>query len=145
MTESPPAAGTATKHLVAAVVVALSVLFMTLAIGGDLRPVARSSTMWRRGPLPAIPGLDAVDGPWESSTPGHHAIIVPYRDREYHLARFKEYMGPYLQRNFPNDTFTLWVVEQGDGRLARGWATWASPRPCGRKIARSASSSTTWT
>lgn len=51
-----------------------------------------------------------------------HAVIIPYRNRSYHLERFKEEMGPYLRRNFPNDRFSLWIIEQADDQLFnRGW------------------------
>lgn len=52
----------------------------------------------------------------------HHAIIIPYRDRKFHLEQFIEHMGPYLRRNFPKDTFELWIVEQDDSFLFnRAW------------------------
>lgn len=47
----------------------------------------------------------------------HHVIIVPYRDRSRNLKRFVRYLGPYLATNFPNDTFSLYIVEQGDQEL----------------------------
>lgn len=51
-----------------------------------------------------------------------HALIIPYRNRSYHLERFVEEMGPYLRRNFPNDSFSLWIIEQADDQLFnRGW------------------------
>lgn len=54
----------------------------------------------------------------------HHAIIIPYRDREYHLEKFIEYMGKYLLRNFPAESFELWIVEQDDKQLFnRAWLT----------------------
>ena len=52
----------------------------------------------------------------------HHAIVIPYRDRKFHLEQFIEHMGPYLRRNFPRDTFELWIVEQDDQFLFnRAW------------------------
>ena len=52
----------------------------------------------------------------------HHAIVIPYRDRKFHLEQFIEHMGPYLRRNFPKDTFELWIVEQDDSFLFnRAW------------------------
>lgn len=52
----------------------------------------------------------------------HHAIVIPYRDRSFHLEQFIEHMGPYLKRNFPNDTFELWLIEQDDKFLFnRAW------------------------
>ena len=128
-TEAPPAivmtqqpSGSA-KHLLAAVAVVVSVLFVALVISSDLRAVARSPNMWKLTPSRAPLNLDAAaSDPPLSSGRDHHAILVPYRNRTYHLARFKEHMGPYLRRNFPNDSFTLWIVEQGDERLFnRAW------------------------
>ena len=43
-----------------------------------------------------------------------HAIVVPFRDRHYHLQHFMDYMSRYLLHHFQNDTFTLWIVEQDD-------------------------------
>jgi hypothetical protein len=52
----------------------------------------------------------------------NHAIIIPYRNRKFHLEQFIDHMGPYLNRNFPNDTFELWIMEQGDNFLFnRAW------------------------
>lgn len=72
---------------------------------------------------PSYPRIRSVKQSVEPlGSPREHAIIVPYRNRSYHLARFKEYMGPYLRRNFPNDVFSLWTIEQGDNALFnRGW------------------------
>lgn len=54
--------------------------------------------------------------------PSQHAIIIPYRERPYHLEKFLEYMNPYLQRHFPDSTFSLWIVEQDDDKLFnRAW------------------------
>lgn len=47
----------------------------------------------------------------------HHAIVVPFRNREQHLERFIAYMGPYLKRNFPQDGFSLYIMEQADEKL----------------------------
>ena len=46
----------------------------------------------------------------------NHAIIVPYRDRQYHLEQYKKYMSSYLQHHYghTNHTFTLYVIEQDD-------------------------------
>lgn len=52
----------------------------------------------------------------------HHAIVIPYRDRKFHLEQFIEHMGPYLRRNFANESFELWLVEQDDSFLFnRAW------------------------
>jgi len=52
----------------------------------------------------------------------NHAIVIPYRDRTFHLEKFIEHMGPYLRHNFPDDSFELWIVEQDDGFLFnRAW------------------------
>eukprot|EP00797_Seminavis_robusta_P037085 Sro969_g226140.3 (629) ;mRNA; f:2194-4081 len=54
--------------------------------------------------------------------PKRHAILIPYRDRSFHLAMFLEYMGPYLNAHFPHAHFTLWVIEQDDQELFnRAW------------------------
>ncbi|CAB9521224.1 Beta-1,4-galactosyltransferase 3 [Seminavis robusta] len=59
-----------------------------------------------------------------TSNPQKHAILIPYRDRAFHLEKFLEYMRPYLQRHFPDDTFTVYVIEQNDTSLFnRGWLT----------------------
>jgi 3',5'-cyclic AMP phosphodiesterase CpdA len=56
--------------------------------------------------------------------PHQHALLIPYRNRTFHLTKFMEYMRPYLQRHFPDDVFTLYVVEQDDDQLFnRGWLT----------------------
>ncbi|KAL7577078.1 hypothetical protein ACA910_006817 [Epithemia clementina (nom. ined.)] len=70
-----------------------------------------------------------------SSSPHHHrhAIIVPYRDRAYHLERFLEYMSLYLKYHYQRDngdddhsksihhhqlhTFALYIIEQADDEL----------------------------
>jgi hypothetical protein len=46
----------------------------------------------------------------------NHAIIIPYRDRKYHLGQFKKYMSSYLQHHYGHTghTFTLYVIEQDD-------------------------------
>lgn len=43
-----------------------------------------------------------------------HAIIIPFRDRHSNLDYFIAYMGLYLTRFFPRDSFSLYIVEQGD-------------------------------
>ena len=54
--------------------------------------------------------------------PKQHAILIPYRDRKFHLELFLEYMEAYLARYFPHDKFTLWVIEQDDAELFnRAW------------------------
>jgi hypothetical protein len=53
-----------------------------------------------------------------------HAIIIPYRNRSYHLAKFTAYMIDYLQDYFPNSEFSLWIIEQnGDELFNRAWLT----------------------
>jgi hypothetical protein len=47
----------------------------------------------------------------------HHVIVTPYRDRPDNLAKFIEHMGLYLSRNFVNDTFSIYVMEQADREL----------------------------
>ena len=54
--------------------------------------------------------------------PNRHAILIPYRDRPFHLELFLEYMGPYLNLHFPHAHFDLWIVEQDDIELFnRAW------------------------
>lgn len=51
-----------------------------------------------------------------------HAIIVPYRNRTFHLMVIEKYLGAYLLKNFPSEKFSLWIVEQGGIELFnRGW------------------------
>ena len=51
-----------------------------------------------------------------------HAIIIPYRNRTYHLKVIKQYLSGYLLRKFPRETFSLWVIEQYNSNLFnRGW------------------------
>lgn len=103
------------KHLLTAAAAAatatvLSILYVALATS--------SLNMWTLGVMRTL--IRTNEGP--PAPQRHHAIIVPYRNRTYHLAQFKESLGPYLHRNFPNDSFTLWVVEQADDRLFnRAW------------------------
>ena len=53
-----------------------------------------------------------------------HAVIVPYRDRSYHLTEFIDYMSAFFKRNFPEDDFSLWIIEQDDNELFnRGFLT----------------------
>ena len=48
------------------------------------------------------------------------AIIVPYRDREEHLARFVPHMTEFL--NDKNINYKIFVIEQNDDRpFNRGW------------------------
>lgn len=53
----------------------------------------------------------------------HHAILIPYRDRAYHLKTFRHYMNYYLSpEHFPSSTFSLWIIEQDDLEpFNRGW------------------------
>ena len=52
------------------------------------------------------------------------AIIIPYRDREVHLRRFKEYMATYVQEHHIDVNMTIWGIEQHDSNLFnRGWLT----------------------
>lgn len=51
-----------------------------------------------------------------------HAIVVPYRDREFHLKIFKDHMKNYLSTYFPEHKFDIWIIEQADDELFnRGW------------------------
>lgn len=47
----------------------------------------------------------------------HHAIIIPYRERLDNARSFVSYMGAYLTRNFPNETFSVYFVAQVDSGL----------------------------
>ena len=48
------------------------------------------------------------------------AIIVPYRDREEHLARFVPHMDKFLSDK--EIDYKIFVVEQGNDRpFNRGW------------------------
>lgn len=54
----------------------------------------------------------------------HHAIVVPYRNRQYHYQQFVEAMDAYLSKEFHSDLdeFSLWVIEQDDPQpFNRGW------------------------
>ncbi|KAG7358503.1 glycosyl transferase group 7 protein [Nitzschia inconspicua] len=45
-----------------------------------------------------------------------HAIVIPFRDRDYHLKHFQKYMSTYLQHHYDNTnhTFKLYILEQDD-------------------------------
>jgi hypothetical protein len=45
-----------------------------------------------------------------------HAIVIPFRDRDYHLQQFQKYMSDYLQHHYSqtNHTFTLYIIDQDD-------------------------------
>ena len=52
----------------------------------------------------------------------HHAIVIPYRERLHNARDFVSFMEPYLARNFPNETFSIYLVEQVDsGLFSRGF------------------------
>ena len=57
----------------------------------------------------------------ERGTRHKHAIIVPYRDRSYHLKRFIDYMDYFLhyhyQQNDERHEFSLYIMEQVDDEL----------------------------
>lgn len=58
----------------------------------------------------------------ETAALQHHVIIVPYRNRQDHLDVFLQRMSQYLPRNFPNDKFSLYIIEQADnGPFSRGF------------------------
>jgi N-terminal domain of galactosyltransferase/N-terminal region of glycosyl transferase group 7 len=57
----------------------------------------------------------------ESKNP-HHAIVIPYRERLHNARDFVSFMEPYLARNVPNATFSVYFVEQVDsGLFSRGF------------------------
>jgi N-terminal domain of galactosyltransferase/N-terminal region of glycosyl transferase group 7 len=45
-----------------------------------------------------------------------HAIVIPFRDRDYHLQNFEKYMSSYLQHHYANTnhTFKLYIIDQDD-------------------------------
>jgi N-terminal domain of galactosyltransferase/N-terminal region of glycosyl transferase group 7 len=52
----------------------------------------------------------------------HHAIVIPYRERLHNARAFVSFMVPYLARNFPNETFSVYFVMQVDsGLFSRGF------------------------
>ncbi|GMH74833.1 hypothetical protein TrRE_jg9405 [Triparma retinervis] len=52
------------------------------------------------------------------------ALLIPYRDREVHLRRFKEYMATYMQVHHPGVNVTIWGIEQHDSKpFNRAWLT----------------------
>jgi N-terminal domain of galactosyltransferase/N-terminal region of glycosyl transferase group 7 len=52
----------------------------------------------------------------------HHAIVIPYRERLENARVFISFMGSYLTRNFPNETFSVYFVVQVDsGLFSRGF------------------------
>lgn len=80
----------------------LLALFMFLCIGGQLIVILL---------------FDPQKSMHSSAAKQHHAIIVPFRDRWYHLHIFKIYMKNYTRSNFPNDEFSFWIIEQFDDEL----------------------------
>ncbi|KAL3936564.1 MAG: hypothetical protein SGBAC_008149 [Bacillariaceae sp.] len=60
----------------------------------------------------------------------YHAIVVPYRNREYHLHEFQKRLYSYIEKNFRHrregqhhvSEFSLWIIEQDDDEpFNRGW------------------------
>ena len=52
----------------------------------------------------------------------HHAIIIPYRERLNNAKTYVSSMNPYLARNFPNETFSVYFLVQVDsGLFSRGF------------------------
>jgi hypothetical protein len=47
-----------------------------------------------------------------------HAIVIPFRDRDFHLLNFQKYMSSYLQHHYgegrTNHTFKLYIIDQDD-------------------------------
>lgn len=65
---------------------------------------------------------------YESTTVHYHAIVVPYRNREYHLQEFQKRLYPYIEKHYRQEgkhvssEFSLWIVEQDDEEpFNRGW------------------------
>ena len=50
----------------------------------------------------------------------HHAIVIPYRERLDNARDFITFMGSYLTRNFPNETFSAYFVVQVDSDFSVG-------------------------
>ena len=46
----------------------------------------------------------------------NHAIVIPFRDRDFHLQNFQKYMSSYFQHHYSgtNHTFKLYIVDQDD-------------------------------
>ncbi|KAL3925139.1 MAG: hypothetical protein SGILL_000611 [Bacillariaceae sp.] len=46
----------------------------------------------------------------------NHAIVIPFRDRDFHLQQFQKYMSSYLQHHYgaTNHTFKLYIIDQDD-------------------------------
>eukprot|EP00980_Cylindrotheca_fusiformis_P022448 scaffold9308_cov115-Cylindrotheca_fusiformis.AAC.11 len=54
----------------------------------------------------------------------YHAIVVPYRNRKYHLEQFKLRMDSYIEDHYDrtNTRYSLWIIEQDDDEpFNRGW------------------------
>jgi len=72
--------------------------------------------------IPTLPDYSFDNIATVQPDPLQHAILIPYRDRQFHLNLFLEYMGPYLEHHFPHASFTLWIIEQDDAELFnRAW------------------------
>jgi hypothetical protein len=50
----------------------------------------------------------------------HHAIVIPYRERLDNARHFISFMGSYLTRNFPKETFSAYFVVQVDSDFSVG-------------------------
>ncbi|CAJ1964048.1 unnamed protein product [Cylindrotheca closterium] len=61
----------------------------------------------------------------------YHAIVVPYRNRQYHLQEFQKRLYPYIEKHYRHPAkgqqqhvseFSLWIIEQDDDEpFNRGW------------------------
>lgn len=52
----------------------------------------------------------------------HSVVLIPYRNRTYHLEVFVPFMKTYFETHFPYHTFYIWVIEQENDLLFnRGW------------------------
>ena len=57
----------------------------------------------------------------------HHAILIPYRNREYHLQNVTAHLSNYFTKHFNspdgrNKPFHLWIVEQANNQtFNKGW------------------------
>jgi N-terminal domain of galactosyltransferase/N-terminal region of glycosyl transferase group 7 len=71
--------------------------------------------------LPASARSIQITRMMEPKSP-HHAIVIPYRERLHNAGDFASFMVPYLTRNFPNATFSVYFVMQVDsGLFSRGF------------------------
>jgi hypothetical protein len=73
------------------------------------------------GPIQPVPEDPLLKN--HSHRPLHyHALIIPVRDREQHLQEFQRLINPYIEQNYKESEFSLWVIEQDDTEaFNKGW------------------------